>query len=93
MSETDILPLVAESLVEQVEELCNLHDHITRVIARLEIPQATFSDRYPHSTKATFVFDSVVRMFLYQYARGFTQNELDRRLKGAAYVWIRFELP
>jgi hypothetical protein len=82
-----------DALVDQVDDLCGLHDHSTRVIARLEIPQAAFSDRYPHSTKATFAFDSVVRMFLYQYTRGFTQSELYRRLKGAAYVWIRFELP
>jgi hypothetical protein len=82
-----------EPLITQTEELCGLHDHITRVIARLEIPQATFSDRYPHTNKATFEFDSIVVMFLYQYARGFTQSELYRRMKGAAYVWIRFELP
>lgn len=80
-------------LLTQTEELCSLHDHITRVIARLEIPQEAFSDRYSHANTATFEFESVVRMFLYQYARGFTQSELYRRLKGAAYVWIRFELP
>ena len=59
-------------LVAQTEELCDLHDHITRVIARLEIPQEAFSDRYSYSNTATFEFESVIGMFLYQYARGFT---------------------
>lgn len=81
------------SLIAQAEELCGLHDHITRVITRLEIPIESFSDRYPHPNTADFAFESVVGMFLYQYARGFTQSELYRRLKGAAYVWIRFEFP
>jgi hypothetical protein len=80
-------------LIAQTEELCGLHDHITRIIARLDIPEEAFSDRYPYSKKATFEFESIVQMFLYQYARGFTQSELYRRLKGATYVWIRFELP
>jgi hypothetical protein len=31
-------------------------------------------------------------MFLYQHARGFNDSELHRRLKGTAYVHIRFEL-
>lgn len=71
-----------DTLVEQSDDLCGLHDHITRVIARLEIPQEAFSDRYPHSNKATFEFDSVVVMFLYQYARGFTQSELSVVVQG-----------
>lgn len=67
--------------------------HITRVIANLEIPRESFSDRYPQPNMAAFEFDSIVVMFLYQYARGFSQIELYRRLKGAAYVWLHFELP
>lgn len=82
-----------EPLTVQANELCSLHNHITRVIANLEIPRETFSDRYLHPNTATFEFDSVIMMFLYQYARGFTQSELYRRLTGAAYVWLRFELP
>ena len=92
MTSTDHVVAI-DALVEQANELCGLHDHITRVIAQLEIPKKMFSDRHSHSNKATFEFDSVVTMFLYQYARGFTQSELHRRLRGAAYVWLRFELP
>ncbi len=93
MSETDIRRPEIDDLLEQAEELCSLHNHITRVIADLSIPQEIFSDRYLRPGKADFEFESVILMFLYQYARGFTQSKLYRRLKGAAYIWIRFELP
>lgn len=92
MSERDTSLLVADCLTEQVEELCILHDHITRVIADLDVSAEALPDKYPHSGKADFEFESIVQLFLYQYARDFTQSELYRRLKGAAYVWIRFEL-
>jgi hypothetical protein len=62
------------------------------VIADLDVPGATFSDRYPRPVKADFEFASVVLMFLYQHARGFDQSELHRRLTGTAYVYIRLGL-
>lgn len=64
-----------DSLTTQAEKLCGLHDHITRVITRLEIPGESFSDRYPHPNKATFGFEPIAQMFLYQYARGFTEDQ------------------
>ena len=81
------------SLVEQTRELCGLHDHITRVVADLDVPREIFTDRYPRPNKADFAFESVVLMYLYQHARGFDQSELHRRLAGTAYVYIRFDLP
>jgi hypothetical protein len=91
MSTTDSAETV-DALVDQAAELCDLHDHITRVIANLDIPRNGFSDQYPHPSTTDFVFESVVRMFLYQHARGFNDSELHRRLKGTAYVFIRFRL-
>lgn len=91
MSTTDSAETV-DALVDQAAELCDLHDHITRVIANLDISQSSFSDQYPHPSTTDFVFESVVRMFLYQHARGFNDSELHRRLKGTAYVFIRFRL-
>ncbi|WP_318571226.1 transposase [Salinigranum marinum] len=76
---------------EQTEDLCHIHDHITRVIANLDIDDDWFSD-YDDPDRAKFDLDAVVQMFLYQHARGFNQSELERRLKGAAYVYIRFGL-
>jgi len=84
--------VAVDALVEQAEELCTLHDHITRVIANLDVLQGSFSDQYGRTSTTDFAFESVVQMFLYQYARGFNDSELHRRLKGTAYVFIRFEL-
>lgn len=84
--------VAVDALVEQADELCTIHDHITRVIAALDVSQGSFSDRYGQTSTTDFAFESVVRMFLYQHARGFNDSELHRRLKGTAYVFIRFEL-
>ena len=86
-------PTGVDELVKQADELCSLHDHITRVIADLDVSKETFSDQYPHSARAEFLFEPIILMFLYQYARGFDQSELHRRLAGTAYVYIRFGLP
>ncbi|WP_137685332.1 transposase [Haloarcula mannanilytica] len=84
--------VAVDALVEQAEELCTLHDHITRVIAALDVSKGSFSDQYGRTSTTDFAFESVVRMFLYQHARRFNDSELHRRLKGTAYVHIRFEL-
>jgi len=78
--------VAVDALVEQAEELCTLHDHITRVIAALDVSEESFSDQYGRTSTTDFALESVVRMFLYQHARGFNDNELYRRLKGTAYV-------
>ena len=84
--------VAVDALVEQADQLCTIHDHITRVIAALDVSQGSFSDQYAQTSTTDFAFKSVVRMFLYQHARGFNESELHRRLKGTAYVFIRFEL-
>nr|WP_239640524.1 transposase [Halococcus morrhuae] len=85
-------PTAVDGLVEQAEELCDVHDHITRIIADLDIPPDSFSDQYSHPGQAQFDFEPVIRMFLYQHAREFNDSELTRRLTGTAYVFIRFRL-
>jgi hypothetical protein len=93
MSDTDTTPPIAEPLLEQTKELCDLHDHITRVVTGLDVPRTLFSDKYPDSGRADFGFESVILLFLYQHARGFDQSELHRRLAGTAYVYLRLDLP
>lgn len=90
MSTTDSAEAV-DALVEQADALCDIRNHITRVIAALDVPQDAFSDHYQPST-TDFDFESVVHMFLYQHARGFNDSELRRRLKGTTYLFIRFQL-
>jgi hypothetical protein len=80
-----------DDISDQTEDLCHIHDHVTRVITNLDIDPDCFSD-YADSNRAKFGLEPIVRMFLYKYARGFNQSELERRLRGAAYVYIRLGL-
>lgn len=82
---------IIEEIQEQVIDLCHIHDHITRVIANLDIDPDWFAG-YDEPDRATFELVPIVRMFLYQHARDFTQSELARRLQGAAYLYVRFGL-
>lgn len=82
---------IVEEIAEQVDDLCHIHDHITRVIANLDIEHGWFTG-YDEPGRAKFDLEPMVKTFLYKYAREFTQSELQRRLQGAAYVYIRFGL-
>lgn len=83
---------IIDSLGEQTTDLCHLHDHITRVIANFDIDEEWFSD-YDDPDRAKFKLKPVVLMFLYYHARDLnSESELERRLKGAAYVYVRFGL-
>ena len=89
-SDTDIREVV-DDFRTQAEDLCSIHDHVTRVVANLDIPVDRFVD-YDTPGKATFDLAPIVRLFLYQHVRGFSQNGLEDRLQGAAYVYIRLGL-
>lgn len=82
----------SDLLKAQAEALCQTQDHITRVIGGLDIPKDAFTDQYSSGNRATFDFEPVIRMFLYQKALAYNQSELRRRLEGAAYVYMRFDL-
>lgn len=83
---------ILDSIAEQTEDLCHVHDHITRVITNVEIEEEWF-DGYDEPERAKFDLEPMVKTFLYMYAREFSQSELARRLSGAAYVYIRLGLP
>jgi IS4 transposase len=85
---------ILRSIEEQVEDLCHIQDHITRVITNLDIEEEWFSG-YDEPGRAKFDLEPMVRLFLYKHARGFNQSELARRLQGTAYVYLRlgFERP
>ena len=76
----------------QTTDLCGIHDHITRIIANLDINPDWF-DGYDEPERATFDLGPMVRTFLYMYALDLGQSEVARRLQGAAYIYIRFGLP
>lgn len=81
----------AEDVREQAEDLSEIHDHVTRVVADLDVPVDRFTD-YGHPAKASYDLSPVIRLFLYQQVRSFTQSDLAARLRGAAYVYIRLGL-
>lgn len=82
---------VVADLVEQTEFLCKIEDHITEVISNLVIDPDWFTD-YNHPKKAKHPVESIAKALLYKEARGFNQSELERRLRGAAFVYVRFGL-
>jgi hypothetical protein len=75
----------------QAEGLCETESHITGVIGKLNINSDWFSD-YDDPERAKYSLIGVVKAFIYKEARGFNQSELERRLRGAAYVYVRFGL-
>lgn len=79
---------VLDSIAENVEDLCQIQDHITRVVTNIDICDDWF-DGYDEPGRAKFDLKPMVRLFLYKYARDFGQAELARRLQGATFVYIR----
>lgn len=82
---------IFDAIEAQTEELCHIHDHITRVIANIEIGDDWFSG-YDDPERAQYELKPMVKTFLYMYARDFTQIEVERRFNSRAYLWIRFGL-
>jgi len=91
MGEDEIHDFVAD-LGEQTEDLCHIHDHFTRILKHLEIRSDLFSD-YENPGDANFPLEGIVKLFIYMEVNGFTQSEAARRLRGAAFVYLRFDLP
>lgn len=77
-------------LCEQAKDLCHMHDHVTRVIANLDIPDS-FTD-YDNLADADFDIEGMAKTFLYQEVQRLSQNETASRLRGAAYIYLRFGL-
>jgi len=87
---SDIGPSRSE-FANQIEELCEIHDHITRVISNVELKLEWFSD-YDDPDRANFRLIPVVRTLLYKQALSLSQSEVARRLRGSAYIFLRFGL-
>ena len=87
-SETPSSDEILRYIEAQTEDLCHIHDHITRIITNLDIGAEWFSG-YDDPGRAKFELEPMVRLFLYKHARDLNQSELARRLQGAAYVHLR----
>jgi hypothetical protein len=88
----DPLSEFASAVKEQSEDLCDTTGHITTLIKNLDIDEDWF-EGYADPARSRYDLEAIVKMFLYQHARGFNNSELSRRLRGAAYVYVRFGLP
>ena len=73
-------------LCDQAASLANVQDHITRVVKHLDSPQDGFTDQYSSENRADYTFETVVRTFIYQRTRGFSQPDLVNRLWKWPYV-------
>jgi len=82
---------ILDSIEEQAEDLSHIHDHITRIIKNIDIGEHWFSG-YDEPARKKFDLEPVVKALLYMYAREIGQSELNRRLKGATYLYLRFGL-
>src|SRR6056297_4149909 len=82
---------IPDSLSEQAADLCQIHDHVTRVVSNLNIIEHWFSD-YDEPSRAKYGLEAAVLMYLYQHIRGFTDSRLARRLSGAGFVHVRLGL-
>lgn len=82
----------ADALIKQSEELCSVHDHITNVIANLDIPTDSFEDRYEKDYSHQFDFDAIIRVLLYRQISGFSLRETAESLRRWAYLQYRFGL-
>jgi hypothetical protein len=83
---------VTAALVKQAEDLCEIHDHITRVIGDLDFPEGAFTDQYSKSYPYELDFKAVIRALLYKETCGFSQRETHQRLNRWAYLQLRFGL-
>lgn len=72
-------PAVAEAIVAHAETLCEKEDHLWDVISNLLIPVTNLTDTRQQS-KVRYDTEPLVRAFIYQHCRDFTQNELAKRL-------------
>lgn len=67
-SETPSSDEILRSIEAQTEDLCHIHDHITRIITNLDIGAEWFSG-YDDPGRAKFDLEPMVRLFLYKHAR------------------------
>lgn len=86
---TDLRNEVLESMTEQIEDLCHIHDHITRIILNLKFEDHWFSG-YDEPERRKFDLAPMIRLMIYKHAREVSQSELHRRLRGVAYLGVRF---
>ncbi|TQQ83041.1 transposase [Halonotius terrestris] len=88
-SETDRSEQILESIRNQIEDLCYIHEHMTRVLINLDIDEDWFSG-YDEQERAKYDFKAMILTLVYMRARNIGQSEMERRLHGVASLGVRF---
>lgn len=78
------LSTLVERLVNQASTLYEQKDHVSHVIAALDLPVAELTDRYDHVPSHGFDFEVILRIFLYKEVGDFSDSELSQRLTTTA---------
>src|SRR5699024_4787135 len=84
-------PAAAEALVLHGEEASKRVDHLWDLIKVISIPTDNLVDTREQS-KVTHDTEPLTRAFLYQHARGFSQNEFADRMDARPVLVHRFGL-
>lgn len=79
-------------MVQQASGLCEHEDHLTRIIAGLDLPLVEIDDQYERTPSHGYDLAPMVRLFLYKYAGNYSDSELADRVDSWQYLEIRFDL-
>jgi len=81
-------------LEAQAATLFEIHDNVSKVIGKLDLPTEELSDEYRSSDKSsrTFDFDAMLRVFLYKNVGNFSQQKVADRIRRWGYLQVRFGL-
>lgn len=79
-----------EWVIKSAEDLCKVHDHITRVIGQVDIPEVMFTDQYEKEYSHQFEFDSMLRLLLYKQVNRFSYRHTWRKIRTWPYIQVRF---
>ncbi|WP_435130105.1 transposase [Halobaculum sp. D14] len=79
-------------MVQQASDLCEHENHLTRVIADLNLPLTDIDDLYKRTPSHGYDLTPMLRLFLYKYAGDYSDSELADRVDSWQYLRIRFDL-
>lgn len=83
---------VAAEWIQRAEQPCRVHDHITQVLSKLDLPEEGFHDQYKGYNPERFDFDAIVRVLLYREVCEFSYRKVEKRFSVWPHLLTRFGL-
>jgi len=90
--ESTELQTAREQLVDQATTLLEGTGNISRTIGSLQLPTETIDQRVTRTSNFMYSTESMVRVFIYMHACGYTQEEVATRVQSWPYLQLRFNL-